>query len=715
MNRQIRHPLLASSAFIGKLQLKNKIVMAPMGSNFAGEDGHTTEQLESYYEERAKGGVGLIILETSAITWPAGASMPYMIGFSKDEFVSDLKSLTQRVHQHGAKIAAQLNHSGKIAQEDTIAGRPIPVPSIPKSQPSDMFGLLTQDEIMNFIKAGGPDGKGPRYHEMTVDEIKEEIDNFAKAAKRAKMANFDAVEVHAGHGYLISSFLSPAVNKRTDQYGGTPEKRAQFLVEVIEAIKQEVSDDFPVLVRLDANEYRIEGGITPKDFLITSMLAEKAGADALDVSSYGNTSKGIAFTEAPLVHEPGGFLKFARMAKDKVSIPIIAVGRVELDVAENGLKNNDFDFLAMGRKLLADPGLPNKILSGQEHLIRPCIYCYVCVSQIFINKPMMCAVNSQLGNEHRNEKIIYSTARQKNILVIGAGPSGMEAARLLAMQGHHVEVWEKEKDIGGTVRIATLAYEPNGQLITYLDNSLKELGVKIKRNRLATIENIQSFQADHVLVAVGANRDAPSIPGKDLNHVFDGEQLRGLLFGSDLAAIKKLSIFQRLILKIGRASQLLRNVKALSLLSKIWMPISKNITIIGGDLVGLELAEFLIERGRKVTVLEPSASLGPNLSIVRRSRVVHLLKENGATLLTNAKINEISKEGVLYEHDEEAHLSKADQVIIAMGANPNLELTNALKDKNIAVIPIGDCTSVGYIHGAIADARNAVLAMDNLT
>jgi 2,4-dienoyl-CoA reductase-like NADH-dependent reductase (Old Yellow Enzyme family)/NADPH-dependent 2,4-dienoyl-CoA reductase/sulfur reductase-like enzyme len=714
MKPHIRHPLLSSPAFIGKLQLKNKIVMAPMGSNFAGDDGHTTEQLESYYEERAKGGVGLIILETSAITWPAGASMPYMIGFSKDEFVSDLKSLTQRVHQHGAKIAAQLNHSGKIAQEDTIAGRPIPVPSIPKSQPSDMFGLLTKDEIMNFIKAGGPDGKGPRYHELTIGEIKEEIGNFAKAAKRAKMANFDAVEVHAGHGYLISSFLSPAVNKRIDEYGGTPEKRARFLVEVIEAIKREVSDDFPVLVRLDANEYRIEGGITPKDFLITSMLAEKAGADALDVSSYGNTSKGIAFTEAPLVHEPGGFLKFARMAKEKVSIPIIAVGRVELDVAENGLKNNDFDFVAMGRKLLADPGLPDKILSGQEHLIRPCIYCYVCVSQIFINKPMMCAVNSQLGNEHRNEKIIYSTARQKNILVVGAGPSGMEAARLLAMQGHHVEVWEKDKDLGGTVRIATLAYEPNGQLITYLDNSLKELGVKIKRNTLASIESIQSFQADHVLMAVGANRDAPSIPGKDLNHVFDGEQLRGLLFGSDLSAMRKLSLFQQIVLKIGRASQLLRNVKALTILSKIWMPISKNIIIIGGDLVGLELAEFLIERGRKVTVLEPSATLGPNLSIVRRSRVVHLLKENGATLLTNATINEISKEGVLYEHGEEAHLAEADQVIIAMGANPNLELTNALKEKNIAVTPIGDCTSVGYIHGAIADARNAVLAINDL-
>ena len=162
MNQQIKHPHLASPASIGNLELKNRMIMAAMGSNFASEDGHTTDQLIAYYEERARGGIGLIILETSAITWPAGASMPNMIGFSKDEFIPSLQSLTQRIHQHGSKIAAQLNHSGKIAQEDVIAGRPIPVPSIPKSEPSDMFGLLTQDEIMNFIKAGGPDGKGPR-------------------------------------------------------------------------------------------------------------------------------------------------------------------------------------------------------------------------------------------------------------------------------------------------------------------------------------------------------------------------------------------------------------------------------------------------------------------------------------------------------------------------------------------------------------------------
>ena len=708
MDQQIKYPLLASPASIGNLKLRNRMIMAAMGSNFASEDGHTTEQLTAYYEKRAQGGIGLIILETSAITWPAGASMPNMIGFSKDEFIPNLKSLTQRIHQHGSKIAAQLNHSGKIAQEDVIAGRPIPVPSIPKSEPSDMFGLLTQDEIMNFIKAGGPDGKGPRYHELSADEIQQEVQHFVDAAKRAKAANFDAIEIHAGHGYLISSFLSPAVNRRTDEYGGTPEKRAKLLVDIISQIKNQLKD-FPVLVRLDANEYRIENGITPNDFLITASMAQDAGADAIDVSAYGNTSKGIAFTEAPLVHEPGGFLNFVKMAKKELTIPIIAVGRIELDVAEQGLRNNEFDFLAMGRKILADPDLPNKIISGQEQLIRPCIYCYVCVSQIFINKPMMCAVNSQLGNEHRNENIIHSTADQKRILVIGAGPSGMESARLLAMQGHDVEIWEKDKDIGGTVRVAALAYEPNGRLINYLKNSLDELNVRIKLGTLATGKSVQDFNPDHVIVAVGANRNAPSIRGKNNRNVFDGEELRGLLFGSDAQAIKKLSLIQQLILKVGRATQLLRNISALRFLSKIWMPIAKNIVVIGGDLVGLELAEFLVERGRTVKVLEPSGSLGPNLSIVRRSRVVHMLKEHKVDLLTNVTIKEIDGQEVIFDHEEAQKSLQADQVIIALGADTNSELSDELTNLNMQLTSIGDCTSVGYIHGAIADARKAVI------
>ena len=708
MNSSTKYPLLSSSAKIGTMELKNRMIMAAMGSNFAGEDGHATEQLIAYYEKRAQGGVGLIILETSAITWPVGASMPFMIGFSKDEFIEDLKELTHRIHKHGAKIAAQLNHSGKIAQEDTVAGRPLLVPSIPKSEPSDMFGLLTQDEIINFIKAAGPDGKGPRYKELTVDEIQVEIKNFVEAAKRAKQANFDAIEIHAGHGYLISSFLSPAVNLREDDYGGTPENRARLLIEIITAIKAELAD-FPILVRLDANEYRIANGITPEDFLLTASLAQQAGADAIDVSAYGNTSKGIAFTEAPLVHKPSGFVEFAKQAKHLLDIPIIAVGRIELDKAESGLKNNDFDFLAMGRKLLADPALPSKVTSGQDRLIRPCIYCYVCVSQIFINKPMKCAVNSQLGHEFKKEDIICSTGNQKKYLVIGAGPSGMEAARLLAMQGHQVEIWEKDKDFGGTVRVAALAYEPNGKLIDYLKLSLQELGVKTILNKLATPELIKDFCPDQVIVATGAKREAPEIPGKDRKNVFDGEQLRGLLFGSDKNAIKKLSLFQQLILWFGRRSQLLRNISALRLLSKVWMPLSKKIVIIGGDLVGLELAEFLIERGRKVKVLEPGSSLGQNLSIVRRSRIVHTLKEHGVEMLTNVNIKEITDLHVIYEDLGAEFSEPVDQVIIAMGANSDLGLLNELKKLNIPVTAIGDCDEIGYIHGAIADARLAVI------
>jgi len=709
MNQSSKYPILSSPSNIGELKLKNKMIMAAMGSNFAGADGHTTEQLTSYYEARARGGVGLIVLETSAITWPSGASMPFMIGFSKDEFIFDLKSFTDRMHQHGAKVAAQLNHSGKIAQEDTVAGRPMLVPSKPKSEPSDMFGLLTQDEIMNFIKAAGPDGKGPRYKELTKGEIEQEIQHFVEAAKRAKMANFDAVEIHAGHGYLISSFLSPAVNKRNDEYGGSPENRARLLVEIIAEIKRELSD-LPIIVRLDANEYRIENGITPEDFILTATMAQNAGADAIDVSAYGNTSKGIAFTEAPLVHEPGGFINFAKMAKQALSIPVIAVGRIELDVAEKGLQESSFDFVAMGRKLLADPDLPNKVSTGKQHLVRPCIYCYICVSQIFINKPMKCAVNSHLGNEHKDNNLICSTKQQKTVLVVGAGPSGMEAARLLALKGHKVEVWEKEKDLGGTVRVAALAYEPNGKLINYLANSLKELGVKTVLNKLATPDSIKDFNPDHVFVASGAKRIAPKFIGKDLNNVFDGEQLRGLLFGSDKNAIKKLSYYQQIILWFGRMSQLLRSIDALRFLSKIWMPISKKIVIIGGDLVGLELAEFLVERGRSVVVLEPGSSLGENLSIVRRSRVIHMLKEHGVEILSNASIKEITSYGVSYNHAELDHVVDADQVIIAMGANSNLSLANSIEDLNIKVTSIGDCKEVGYIHGAIADARDAVIS-----
>lgn len=706
----MKYSQLISPGTIAGMELKNRILLAAMGSNFAEPDGSCSERIQAYYEERARGGAGLLVMETASIAWPAGSTMPNMVGFSEDRFIPGLTQLAQRVHKHGARIAAQLNHGGKVAQEDVAAGRPLMVPSIPAKSGSDMFELLTQEELANFVKAAGPDGKGARYHEMTQDDIQQVVQQFAEAARRALKAGFDAIELHAGHGYVLSSFLSPAVNKRTDDYGGSRDNRARFLCEVIRAVREVVGAEFPILVRLDAKEYRVEGGIELEDCLVTCRLAEEAGADALDVSAYGNTGIGIAFTEAPLVHQPGGFLEFARAVKNTVSIPVIAVGRIEMDVAEKGLAAGNFDFVAMGRKLLADPELPNKLAAGQAHRIRPCIYCYVCVSKIFVNDAMCCAVNPACGREHELG-VIHSTAQQKKVLVIGGGPGGLEAARTAAQRGFQVSLWEREKDLGGTARIAALPYEPNGRLVKHLVTEVAASPIDVQLGKTATLEAVREERPDVVIVAVGANRAAPPIPGKDQRHVFDGNELRGLLFGTDPEAVKKLSTFERLVVKLGQLSQLLRSITALRILSKFWMPLKHRITLVGGGLVGLELAEYLVERGREVTVLEPSANLGAELSIVRRARVVHELREAGVGLVKNAEIQKILTGTVEYELEGESHELASDQVIIAMGAQPNTILADELNRAGIEAVTVGDCHHVGYIEGAILGGREAALAL----
>ncbi|RLQ22851.1 FAD-dependent oxidoreductase [Seongchinamella sediminis] len=705
MSAALNH--LLSPGKIGPMTLRNRIVLAAMGSNFASEDGHCTEQLLAYYEARAQGGAGLLVLETSAACYPRGATMPRTLAFSDDSYLPGLRELTSRVRQHGAKIVAQLNHGGKMAQEDTAAGRLIPVPSPLTPSPSNMFKVLTRAEIGNFIKAAGPDGKGPQYQEMSEDDIAAIVNEFRDAALRAQAAGFDGVEVHAGHGYLLASFLSPYTNKRQDRYGGNHENRARLLTEIITATRAATGPDFAILVRLDAMEYRTEGGITPADCVVTASLCEAAGADAIDVSAYGNVAHAIAFTEAPLVHEPGGFIDFAKQVKAAVSVPVIGVGRIEPEVGERHIAAGDFDFLAMGRKLLADPELPNKLMARTPEQIRPCIYCYICVSQIFINKPMVCAVNHSMGREHEGDILARSGARQR-VLVVGGGPGGMEAARMLAEQGHDVSLWEKEKDLGGTARIAALAYQPNERLIQYLAAEMRRLPIDLQLGKQASAEDIARFGADHVILATGAIRTAPDIPGKNQRHVFDGDELRGVLFGSDKAAAAKLSPFSRLMLWAGRLSQALRSIALMRYASRFWMPLKKEIVIIGGGLVGLELAEYLVERGRRVTVLEPGPDLGAELAIVRRARVLHMLREHGVAIHRSSPIREITSDAVVYEHEGEQQSLPARQVIIAMGAEGDSRLADALGSSEAQVHRIGDCQDIAYIDGAILSAREVV-------
>lgn len=709
MSQRYRH--LLSPGTIGALTLKNRIVLAAMGTNFAAADGHCTERLIAYYEARAKGGAGLLVLETSAALWPSGASMPNTLGFSDDAFIPGLSELASRVHQYGCKIVAQLNHSGKMSQGDTMAGRPIPVPSPVKQSRSDMIRVLTKDELENFIKGAGPDGAGPQYYEMTKEQIAETVQGFASAALRAQQAGFDGIELHAGHGYLLANFLSNYTNQRSDQYGGSLENRARFLVESITAVRLATGPNFPIMVRLDAQEFRVEGGITLPDCVETSRLCEQAGADAIDVSAYGNVAHSIAFTEAPLVHEPGGFIPFARAVKQAVSIPVIGVGRIEPDVGDREIAAGNFDFLAMGRKLLADPDLPSKLAADNEKSISPCIYCYICVSQIFINKPVCCAVNHSCGREYEGDIIARSGSIQK-VLVIGGGPGGMEAARLLSEKGHQVSLWEKEPDLGGTARIAALAYQPNERLVHYLANAVRALPIDIQLGTMANPNNIAALNPDHIVLATGAKRVAPEIVGKDQRHVFDGDELRGVLFGSNREAIAKLSVLQQLVLNMGRLSQLLRHIGLMRFLSKLWMPIAREVVVIGGGLVGLELAEFLVERRRKVIVLEPSSSFGPELSIVRRARVLHLLEAHGVELHKSVEDLAIGANTIQFSLAGEAQERKCTQVIIAMGAQPDDSLLQELVSSDARVHQVGDCREVGYIDGAILDARTMVQQMD---
>jgi 2,4-dienoyl-CoA reductase (NADPH2) len=365
-------------------------------------------------------------------------------------------------------------------------------------------------------------------------------------------------------------------------------------------------------------------------------------------------------------------------------------------------------------RLRADPDPPNNLAAGAEKTIRPCIYCYICVSQILINQPMCCAVNHDTGREYEGD-IIARTGQDKRIVVVGGGPGGMEAARLLALNGHEAIIWEREKDLGGTARIAALACAPNERLVDYLAHAVKSLPIDIQLGKTATTENLRAAGADHVVIATGAVRSAPQLPGSNQRHVFDGDQLRGVLFGNDPAAIAKLSVLQRAILTAGRWSQILRSISLLRFLSRVWMPIAEEVVVIGGGLVGLvglQLAEYLVERGRRVTVLEPGPVAGPELAIVRRARVLHLLGEDGAKIYREAEIARIGKDDVTFTVKGEEKKVSGKQVIIALGARQDDSLLQALQGCGATLHRVGDCREVGYIHGALLDARELVQALE---
>lgn len=690
---------------IGTLTLPNRIFVTAMGVSLAEEDGATGQRLIDYHVAQAKGGAAMIVTGVMGVAWPVGAVQPRQTAISDDRFLPGLKKLVDAVHAAGGRIATQLHHGGLVAAHSAQDGHPIWGPSLPPPFVGDFPDYFLPEEMAAF--AGGAI---PEVKVLTKDDIAIAVQQFADAATRAKNAGFDGIEVHGGHGYLLSSFMSPATNVRTDEYGGDLAGRARLLLEVVRAVRAAVGADFPMWVKIDSREMGKTNGITIENAVELAPMVEATGADGITVTAYHDVGQGKLHSASNIPHEPAIHLEFAAAIRKAVDIPVIASGRVEIDRGNQGLINGEFDFLAMGRKILADPDLPVKVAEGRIEDIRPCIYCYTCVSTAYLREQVRCAVRSETGYEDLDWSPAIAPG---HVVIVGGGPGGMEAARRLRIAGAKVTLLEKSDRLGGTLRFAALAYEPNERLLNWLRREVEQSGAHVRLKTDATPELIASLKPDKIIVATGAVRDMPPIPGNDQDFVLSGDDLRGMMLGEDSESIRrKTSWSTRIATKIGAATGATANLELVRKATHAWMPLGKRVVIIGGELVGCELAEFLMERGRDVTIIGEAEKFGGGLLVVRRMRLLAELREHGVAMFPGVRDVCIGKHSVAFTDAVGATQTlPADHVVVAMGAHGDSTLANMLRTAGHDVVEIGDGTGVTYIEGAIRGAAEAVAAM----
>ncbi len=669
-----RHPHLMSPGRIGTLALRNRILMCPMGDDQASHDGYVTEQQILYFEARARGGAALLLVGSVGITAPEGMASPQQSAIADDSYLEGWSRLAARVHAHGARVALQLVHNGKSAVNDMIAGRPLLVPSLPKTAAADpLFAMLTPEEAATIGTPSTVKAPPVRYQVMTREDIARICEAHADAVDRTRRAGIDGVEIHAGHGYLIDNFLSPTTNRRTDEYGGSLENRARFLLEVLAAIRRRVGRAFPVWCRINATEH-FSDGETLADACRVAELAEAAGCDAFHVSSYANPALAIGYTEAHTTHAPGAMIPYAAAVKQRVSVPIITVGRIEPELAERTLAEGKADFVAMGRKLLADPELPNKLAADTPEEIRPCIYHYRCISQIFQRDHVLCASNPLTGRE--SELSIEPSTAPKRVLVIGGGPAGLEAARVAGLRGHRVTLFEARERLGGRFALAARTSEPNARLLAWLLRQIAKHGVDVRLGTSAQAGQVAEQGFDAVLVATGARWPRPRVPGADQLHVWDLERLAPWL--DDPGA-----------------------------------RISGPVVVIGGNKAGLALAGVARERGAsRVTVLEESAVFAAANGMVGRWRYVHEAREQGIALEPGSRL--VAIDGKLVRYRDDAGRSReceAECVFLTSGAQPDTSLADALAERGVRAQALGDCRELRFVEGAFLDATLAAAAL----
>ncbi|WP_206472605.1 NAD(P)/FAD-dependent oxidoreductase [Dietzia sp. KRD202] len=691
-------PRLMSPGRIGPMETPNRIVLPAMDMNVS-EDGEIEQREIDHYVARAAGGAGLIITGACAIAFPVGAASLKEPGLSDDRYIPGLKALADAVHAAGSKLCVQSTHHGKVARVDVANDRPVLAPNEP-DYTYDYSALAdsTPEELGRMGAATG--GKQMVYKEMDSGDIAWLIETWAEAADRIARAGADAIEIHVAHGYILGVFLNRRDNQRTDEYGGALVNRARLACEVIEAVKKRVGDRLALIVRVAGQEYGQEGGLELDEAILASQLFEQAGADAIHVTGWGRNPFDN-FTDGPLPNTVGAYLDNAAAIKKAVSVPVIAVGRMLPEVAEKAIDDDDIDFAAMGRQLLADPELPNKLAAGTPELVRPCINCYLCVAENFFDDTPFCAVNPPLGNETLLP--LTPAAKREHVVVVGAGPAGLEAALVLTERGHRVTVLDKADRLGGTMWFSTLTTPDNEPLIRYFQAEIDRRGIDVRLNTEATVESIRALGADRVIVATGAKRPAPAIPGGDLPHVHTGDSLRATMLGT--ATADEAGFFLRTVGRLGRLSTITKRPSWIRRLTKIALPMGKNVVVIGGSLVGLELAEFLAERGRKVTLLHESQQLGLPLAMPRRWTAVRHAKEYGVDIQRRVKVSHITESTVAWTDAKgRAQSAAADMVIYADGTTAAAPLADELRAAGIYCEVIGDAGEVGYIHGAIHSA-----------
>ena len=661
MKNKYQH--IFSPMTIRHMTVKNRIVMMPMGTNFGEQNGEMSFLHINYYEQRAKGGTGLLIVENASVDSPQGSNGTTQLRIDSDNYIPRLYKLCENVHKHGACIAIQINHAGASAMSSRIGMQPVSASDVPSKEGGEIPRPLTKEEILHIVR------------------------KYAEAARRAQICGFDAVEIHAGHSYLISQFLSPIYNKRTDEFGGSAENRTRFARMILEAVRKQVGPHFPIFLRISADEL-MEGGNTLEDTLAYLECLEKE-VDVFDVSCGLNGS--IQY-QIDANYLPDGWRSYmARAVKEKFGKPCIAVGNIRHpQIAEEILAKGDADFIGMGRGLIAEPEWVNKVEYGNECDLRSCISCNIgCAGhRIGLNQPIRCTVNPAVnsGEDYMKHKI----KKPCNVVVIGGGTAGLEAACTAAEVGCTTFLIEKKAELGGLASVISKIPDKKrlGEFPQYLIRRAEKLhNLFVFCNTQATTELVKSLNPDIIVNATGSEPTLPPIRG--LHELVDKED-------SHVATVLKM---------IERIPEYPEHMEG------------RKVVIIGGGAVGLDVMEFFTERGARVSMVEMLPMIGNGLDPVSRCDIHAKLKKYQVEQMVNTMLQEVRNDRFIVKtpQDEIKELP-FDYGFICLGmkaSTPVLkELEEIFSDTNVEIINIGDSKRARRIIEGTEEGRNILSVLE---